>query len=412
MKSYLTLVFLFFSTICFAQTNINLHSIADIRQPLPGDQGYTFDGAHMIDARAKLLDTLNFGPSGTYPKTITIVDGYATSCSLETIGDSAIDMFYYGLFNTAHATIIAFTDAELDSFYNWSVTGGKLIIGAGSSIPSFPFLPTFLNDRWDFSLALLAPSLIIPTATGQGTTLFNGPFGMVTQANQGGGSQGYFVSHGDAVVLADDGFGETTLYIDCITLDLIIADGDAFTDLGLISTGSAITNDNDRLLANAIVYMDSIQEPPVITVVGNLLSTGVFSSYQWYQNGFPITGATSQTYTKTEEGEYIVKVGMDCGCTTPSLPVGEKPSGIIDLSYKPSISIIPNPVNDEGVAFEGLIHPVKLSIFNMTGSLIDETILTSSSNHYKTDHLKTGIYLVKFFDEKGRFIVGRKLVKF
>ena len=58
---------------------INIHSIDDDRMQA-GDNGYTLNGQHMrSSSTAKLTDTTNFGPTGMYPKSVTITNGYLTS---------------------------------------------------------------------------------------------------------------------------------------------------------------------------------------------------------------------------------------------------------------------------------------------------------------------------------------------
>jgi hypothetical protein len=57
---------------------------------------------------------------------------------------------------------------------------------------------------------------------------------------------------------------------------------------------------------------------PVITQNGNVLSSNYPSGNQWYYNGNIIIGATGQTYTATESGNYQVSVVVGSSCTTSS----------------------------------------------------------------------------------------------
>ena len=60
---------------------------------------------------------------------------------------------------------------------------------------------------------------------------------------------------------------------------------------------------------------------PVITANGMELSTGAYSSYQWYHNGTPITGAVNQAYTMVvTTGAYTVFVTDANGCSAMSQP--------------------------------------------------------------------------------------------
>ena len=299
--------------------DIELHSITNARMSV-GDVGYTLDGFQMVDSRVKLENSANFGPGGRYGKSIHITDGYGNSGDLTALNANPdISMFYFGIFDSGNPSLIPFTSAELDSLHDWSVRGGKLIIGAGAGVPELGFLPEILNSRWGFNLAWvdpgIAPTPVIPTTAGLSSLLFDGPFGKVSLANEGGYSQGYFSTiPADSVVLADNGQGRPTMFLDCKTLDLVVADGDIYTTLGGVSFGDGISTANDILWANTIAYMDALEDPPVITQNGNMFSTGDYPGYQWYIDGDAIPGATGRTYTASAAGSYSVRVSMRCGC--------------------------------------------------------------------------------------------------
>lgn len=395
-----------------AQSVIELHSIATLRQPA-GDSGYTLDGIHMTDSRSKIENAANFGASGTYQKSILITDAYPFSGDLESMSSSPIDLFYFGIFDNGNASLNTFTSAEIDTLYDWSVRGGKLIIGAGSPNPPF-FNPNVLNSKWGFDLALLFPTSISPTAAGNNSTLFNGPFGTVFAASQGGSSQGYFTTYpSNAVILADNGSGSPTLYLDCNTLDLVVADGDVYTDLGGISFGNAIASNNDKLWANSIAYMDELQDPPAITQNGNVLSTGTYLSYQWYLNGNAISGATNSTHNATQPGNYTVQVSMDCGCSNVAsqevFVVGNNEPGspvYFDFSPNPAYDLITIQHADRA------IHLIE--IHDQLGRLI---ISQQIGQDYRGDHsldisaLESGLFYLSVYGEEGG-VSTKKLLKY
>lgn len=102
-----------------------------------GDNGYTLNGSHMTSSALKLLRWSNFSLAGTYPKTVSIVNSYGNSNSLAGISNvSGVDLFFFGGFDINSSSLIQFTDAEIDSLYDWSLSGGKMIIyGAASNTP-------------------------------------------------------------------------------------------------------------------------------------------------------------------------------------------------------------------------------------------------------------------------------------
>jgi len=325
-------------------------------------------------SRVKLLNQNNFGTSGTYPKSINIIDGYSTSgslCQIITIPKEQI--FFFGAFNILDGTLQQFTSAEIDSLYNWSKLGGKLIIGATAGITGYN--PSILNSKWEFDLAIIpAGGTFNPTANGNTTDIFNGPFGTISSSTQGGGAQGYFtVMLPNSVVLATNTNGTPSLIMDCNTLDLIAADVDGFTSVGGVSSGNSVSNTQDMFWVNTIVFMDKLQPPPIISNTLNTLSlNSTYISYQWYLNNDPISGATKQIYIPDETGNYSVEVTVNGGCRvlsdvlrTDSLP-------------EENVLTMPNVFTPNNDNLNDIFIPIKIkgitvnqvSIFNRWGDLI------------------------------------------
>jgi hypothetical protein len=395
-----------------AQT-LNIHSIDDSRM-WAGDYGYTLNGMHMIyGAAVKLSDTSNFSPAGTYPKNVTITSAYATSGSLENIsGVQDIDLFYFGSFDKNNFWLYQFTDAELDSLYNWSVNGGKMIIGGAAAATQFGFQTDILDSKWNFEIALASLTSIYPTTAGTASTIFNGPFGTITSASQGGNYQGYFSSiPADAVVLADDGAGNPTLILDCKTLDLIMSDADGFNDLGGVTYGPGMYTDNDKFWTNAVAYMDQLQGPPVISQTSDTLYSGAYSSYQWYLNGVAIPGATSNSYIASQSGVYSVEVALDCGCSNISSRQVYVTVGLDEIFQSSNISMGPNPVENGLLNFFGIDEPVNVSIVNSVGIIAESSYLDIYNTSVNTGKLASGIYSVCIENKKGTKLAVKKLIK-
>jgi gliding motility-associated-like protein len=372
-KLCLFLIFSVLSAHSYAQT-ISIHSITTSRQT-SGDAGYTLDGNFMIGgSRLKLLSSSNFGSSGTYPKAVTIFDGYGTSGSLAGVSSiPSSSIFFFGSFNILDSTTQSFTNAEIDALYDWSLKGGKLIIGSGGAVLNF-YDTNILNSKWGYSHFYQVPSIITPTASGNGTDIFNGPFGNVAFAFQAAGSQGYFDAlTNNSQVLATDGIGNPTLFMDCNTLDLIIADVDVYTALSGMSAGSPITNDQDKLWANTIVFMDKLQSPPLATNNSTTLSVNpAYIDYQWYLNDSVLVDGTNPDYNATENGNYSIEVTVNGGCKIKSNIIS------IDSFYEPPLLEMPNIFTPNEDGLNDFFNPVKkqgltitqISIFNRWGNLV------------------------------------------
>jgi len=83
---------------------------------------------------------------------------------------------------------------------------------------------------------------------------------------------------------------------------------------------------------------------PTITTSGNDLTTATATTYQWYYNGTLINGATSQNYTPTQSGIYVVRTTDVNGCVYVYSPgyTYTITTAIEELEGK-NISIYPNP---------------------------------------------------------------------
>jgi len=96
---------------------------------------------------------------------------------------------------------------------------------------------------------------------------------------------------------------------------------------------------------------------PTTVCIGNTvqLDASAADTWQWYLNGNPITGATSQTYIASVSGDYTV-TGTIGNCSVPisaattvsiiPLPVANvTPPGPIDLCYGITVTLTADPVS-------------------------------------------------------------------
>ena len=395
------LILLCIPIIGFAQQEVkNIHSVSDARMPLY-DHGYTLDGLMMnMSSADKVLSADNFGPTGTYSQSFSIISGYSTSNSLAAItSNSNIDLFFFGSFDKNNPSLIPFTNAELDSLHKWSMNGGKMIIGASASPSTGNWNMSILNTKWDFDLIEDFNAVIVPSSAGLSSSIFDGPFGYNPSSlqymwvNQGGSIHGYFnIIPSNSIVLAEDWIGNPTLILDCKTLDLIVADVDAYTDLGNISNGPLISTRNDTFWANTIVYMDMLQSQPVINLNGNMLSTtGVYNTYQWFKDSIALLGANTSSYnTLGQVGNYHVEANLDCGCNNVA-------SNLISIGAVSTWNCIAGLCVDSGAG---------------TGMYIDslQCVLNCTSvDILNTQYINNG-KLIKIIDVLGREVYSYKVI--
>jgi trimeric autotransporter adhesin len=116
-----------------------------------------------------------------------------------------------------------------------------------------------------------------------------------------------------------------------------------------------------------------------------LLSTtastlGYLLGYQWFFNGTPIPGATTNTYSAGTTGNYSCKVTVPGGCVTTTLPatVTEKP--------------LPDPI----ITFNGTT--LKTASFYTTYQWYKNLVPISGATAFSTVHLGPGNYKVRVTD--------------
>jgi len=131
---------------------------------------------------------------------------------------------------------------------------------------------------------------------------------------------------------------------------------------------------------------------PTITTSSNDLQSTTATTYQWYLNGDLISGATSQNYTPTQSGIYVVRITDANGCVYRYSPgYVYTVSTSIQENTTNNISIYPNPTTgivDLNFNYQKINH-VKVEVYDMYGKVV-----TATENNWRLDlsQLSNGIY--------------------
>lgn len=187
--------------------------------------------------------------------------------------------------------------------------------------------------------------------------------------------------------------------------------------INVTSTGTVWveTLDNDGCTGTDTV--DIVLNPlptPTITEAGGVLDAGVgYSSYQWQLNGTDILGATSQTFTIVNGGDYTVTVTDGNGCNGTSA-VFNSTVGLTNLEGL-SISVQPNPFQDEiSVSVKTSAQSeINLMLRNQQGQIIyNELVQLNSGNadvSLDLSRFSNGMYFIEVVGDTVRQI--HKIIK-
>lgn len=161
------------------------------------------------------------------------------------------------------------------------------------------------------------------------------------------------------------------------------------------------------------VTVGSVPAVPIITQMGQVLTSSSPTGNQWYMNGTLIPGATAQSYTVTVDGYYTVWVTSALGCQSSSDTYPVILSGINELSIYNAIILGPNPAKNNiilTIPSELFNVSANLRVLDVTGKILfsKQLLLNSTTEKINIENFANGIYVFEFktnnMDKKFKFV--------
>jgi hypothetical protein len=120
-------------------------------------------------------------------------------------------------------------------------------------------------------------------------------------------------------------------------------------------------------------FINGAPVTPTITQLGDTLMSSIAAQYQWYFNGTPVQGATSQTLMPSQNGLYQVSIKNANGCESDtSTALNFTATGIFQNAKSGTITVYPNPTNGlvtiDLAAYENKKY--EIFVFDAIGNLV------------------------------------------
>ncbi len=141
-----------------------------------------------------------------------------------------------------------------------------------------------------------------------------------------------------------------------------------------------------------------LPDQPVITQAGDLLSASGAGTFQWLLNGNVIDGATSGTYTATENGNYNVIITDANGCSNTSDAFAYISTGIVQVDTN-DFAAYPNPTSGPvNLKLPVLAHGARISVLDATGRTVLDRSITSGNTTLDLQEQQAGLYFVRLLN--------------
>jgi hypothetical protein len=166
----------------------------------------------------------------------------------------------------------------------------------------------------------------------------------------------------------------------------------------------------------ATMTVGSAPPTPSFTQLGNILTSSSSTNYQWYLNGSPIPGVTTQTIDISlyGAGYYSVWVDNGSGCQASSSVVYITPTNASQISAYNGTEISPNPAYEVlNITFKSVLHSdISFTVINSLGQSIRSGKIKSGTTEKTSidlDGVANGLYTLNLYSASGS--INYKFIK-
>ena len=177
------------------------------------------------------------------------------------------------------------------------------------------------------------------------------------------------------------------------------------------STGLFTVTLNNGTCSETITGVTIIAPPhPIISYNsgGNYLYTSAYSTYQWYKNGTPITGANSSILSSPTAGNYNVTVSDAHGCFVESAAytVSGGTTIVNNTTSATDVKVYPNPATST-LRIDAPVS-VNVTVMSPDGKLV---IQQKEATNIDVSQLADGLYIIMIYDDTNALLKTEKFMK-
>ncbi|MCW3125680.1 MAG: hypothetical protein JWO03_1338 [Bacteroidetes bacterium] len=201
--------------------------------------------------------------------------------------------------------------------------------------------------------------------------------------------------------------GAGTVYTETISWTAPAAGTGTVQFFGTIQAVNATGNESGDKSQSAIpVVITEVVSCPSVSISATTTtltaSPSGATSYTWYLNGSPVSGATSSTYTPVASGSYTVDVASAGGCTGTSNAVAFTVAGINEPSLAAALQVYPTITGGTvNVKINGTMGALTYQVYSLDGRIYEKGTIAAGSSSAIIDmnKLGSGLYLINIADQ-------------